>query len=182
MLLFNWAEPEETILAPVPVPARPVPPASSRFGQTQLQASTSACTALPRLVCSLRSGGSCGRRQGTGSSSRPAPSTTDSPGRNGEEWEQAGGWERGCEVPRGGRGGNLPAVSCSVGCRPCLPPPVLQRAARRQQETPCPMGLMLSHHSGAPSHHAAPRCAPRPGDCSAPHPEREQSSGCLQTP
>lgn len=35
-------------------------------------------------------------------------------------------------------------MSCSVGCRPCLPPPsarVLQRAARRQREDPLPHGV-----------------------------------------
>lgn len=47
MMLFTQGEPEEEILAPVPLLARPVPPASSRFGLTPLQTSISACTALP---------------------------------------------------------------------------------------------------------------------------------------
>lgn len=154
VLLFTWREPEEKIPSPVPLLARPVPPASSRFGRARLQTSISACSALPRLACSPHGAGpaAAAGEQRTGSSSLPAPPPPLTHRRKmGRRGSCQAGW-KGLRGPRG----SPPASCCSVGWRFCLPPPGRQSSAEAARSPPCPTGLVLSHRSGGLSHHAAP--------------------------
>lgn len=149
MLHIPRGEPEEEILAPVPLLARPVPPASSRFGRTQLQTSISACTALPRLAFSLRGGGSCGReqagnRQGTGSAAPcpPLPPPLTHPRKMGRRGELAGGREGAARSPGEEGEENLPAWVLLLSGMETSPPFSQQPGHCRRQREPQDHGMV----------------------------------------
>lgn len=142
LLLFTWGEPGEKIPAPVPLLARPVPPASSRFGRAGLQTSICACSALPRLACSPHGAGPAAAAAANRQRLLPAPppplTQRTKMGRRGSC--QEGG--KGLRVPRGAR--LCPAAQRDGAFGSLLP------AARAERSPPGPRGWCSAVTLGVP--------------------------------